>query len=169
MKKKLIAGLMVSCVIMFSVTTIYAQKRNFNHSRMKFHSYMVQQNMIPAQMILKMKEKIKLSEKQIKKINSLYLDFKKSAIDVKAKISVLNLKLETCFSDKKISKNKVASVIKELGTLKTSMEIAHINHLLDVRSILTAEQLTLLEKLKQERRKSMWHKRRDSFKRNSHR
>jgi Spy/CpxP family protein refolding chaperone len=76
-----------------------------------------------------------------------------------SKIKLQRLEMQELFTEENINRKKVETALSRLGTLKTQSEISFVYHLLDLREVLTPEQITKLETIKQERRRQYWHDR----------
>lgn len=146
----LVAGLLlVSCGWM--AWGQMGQKRMGKNMRMGFR--MAEKNLFPPQMLLRMQDEIGLTQQQVDQINDLNDNFTEMKIRKQADIKVEELKFRSYLKKDKIDRKKLEKMIRKTSKLKTDFQIQKIYHLLDVKSILTAEQVKKVEKLKKEFRK----------------
>lgn len=138
------------------------------HARYGIH--MAEKNLFPPRMLLKFQEKIGLNEDQVKKIEKLHDQFQESMIRRKADIKIKELKLSSYLKEDQLNRKKMESMIRDVANMKTDMKIAHMNHLLDVKNMLSPDQLKKIEELKKNwrsRKFRQWRKpRQDGIKRN---
>lgn len=116
---------------------------------------MAERNMFPAHILLKMKDKIQLTDQQVQKIEKLKADFEEYRIRAGADIDVLELKLGDYLKKENIKRAEVEKMVRKVSDLKTEMQIAQINHLLDLKELLTPEQIKKIEEAKMNMRKHM--------------
>ena len=116
---------------------------------------MAERNMFPAQILLKMKDKIQLTDAQVAKIEDLKRTFEEYRIRAGADIDIMELKLKDYLKGDKVKRSEVEKLIRKVSGLKTDMHVAHINHLLDLKELLTPEQITKIEEVKKNMRKHM--------------
>jgi len=109
---------------------------------------MAENNMYSGQLLLKMKTELGLTPDQEKKIEQMSLDFQESVIKRMADTKVLELKLANYLQGDKINKKDIEKMIKNISMMKADMQIDRIFHLLDVKSVLTPEQIKKAEELK---------------------
>lgn len=110
-------------------------------------------------MLLALQEELGLSEQQVESINAIRSDYAKTRIEMDSKIRLQRLEMEELLNEDNINRKKIETVLSRLGTLKTQSEISFVHHLLDLREILTPEQVAKLETIKLERRRQYWDKR----------
>lgn len=160
MSKKIIilsiAGLMLVTVY-FTLGAQMMPQRMMEHAR--FGIMLVDKNLFPAPMLLKHKDDIGLTAEQVDKIEKMQAQQQEMFIKKQAEISVKELKLGTFLKEDKIDRGKLESMITEIGKMRTDLQVQHINHLLDLKDILTAEQLKKIDALKEDRMKERMGKR----------
>ncbi len=122
--------------------------RGMKHTR--FGLYMAEKNLFSPRMLLKFQDDIGLTKDQVIKIEKLQTLYHESLIRQNADIQVKELKISDYLNDDQINRKKMETMIREVAAMKTDMKIAHLNHLLDVKSLLTAEQITKIEDLKKD-------------------
>lgn len=120
---------------------------------MKHGFGMLDSNMIRGQMLLKMKDELGLTPDQEKKIEQMSLNFQESVIKRMADTKVLELKLTNYLQGDKIDKKSIEKMVKEVAMMKADMQVDRIFHYLDIKGVLTPEQLKKVEELKKNFRK----------------
>ena len=157
MKKVTVSVISFLMVFMFFMS-IDAQQRMgregfyaMKHARMGIK--MAEKNLFPPRMLLKFKDEIGLSADQVSKIEKIRDSFQERAIKGKADIKILEMKLDNYFAKDQINRTKLISMVKEISRKKTDMHIGLINHLLDVKEILTKDQIDKIDAIKKERMK----------------
>lgn len=120
---------------------------------MKYGLRMAERNLLSARMLLKMKDDIGLDADQVVKIEKLQELQEEVTIKRTADIKALELKLNSSLKEKKVNRAKVEKQIREIAALRTDMMVEHIDHLLDLKELLTGEQLVKIDRLKKEMRR----------------
>jgi Spy/CpxP family protein refolding chaperone len=110
-------------------------------------------NLFDAQFILKMGEQIKLSTKQAEKIESIMFAYQEFSIRISAEVKIRELRFTSYLGKDKPDKKQMAGHIREIGKQKTDWVVAYINYLLDLRGVLTGEQLNVLSELAKKQKK----------------
>lgn len=123
--------------------------------RGRFGVRMAERNMFPSHVLLKMKDKIQLTEDQVAKIEGMERTFEEYRIRAGADIDIMELKLRDYLKGDKVKRSEVEKLVRKVSGLKTDMQVAHINHLLDLKELLTPEQITKIEDVKKNMRKHM--------------
>ena len=108
---------------------------------LKFGLYMAENNLFEARFILHLKSEIGLSAQQEQKIENLMLAYEESAIRSGSDVKVLELKFATLLKGKRIDRREMEKFAREIGNKRTNLQVGHLNYLLDVRDVLTAEQV----------------------------
>ncbi len=112
------------------------------------HVFMLaEKNLFEAGFILKMKNKISLSEKQELKIETIMMAYQESCIRNGAEIKIRELCLASYIKSDQIDKAVMAGYIREISGQKTDWVVRYFNYLLDLREILTTKQLAILATL----------------------
>ena len=113
---------------------------------MRFGLYMAENNLFEARFILHLKGEIGLTAPQEKKIEDMMLAYEESAIRRGSDVKVLELKFASLLKGNRIDRREMEKLAREIGKMKTDLQVGHLNYLLDVRDTLTAEQIQKLEK-----------------------
>lgn len=116
---------------------------------LRFGLYMAENNLFEARFILHFKGEIGLSAPQEQKIENLMLAYEESAIRRGSDVKVLELKFASLLKGNRIDRREMEKQAREIGRMKTDLQVGHLNYLLDVRDVLTAEQVQKLEKMKE--------------------
>jgi Spy/CpxP family protein refolding chaperone len=151
MNKKTIFFLML--LILLSLT-IQAQENkkswpNMLHN-LRFGLYMAENNLFEARFLLRLKSEIGLTGEQEQKIGNMMLAHEETVIRRSSDIKVLELKFASLLKNNRIDRREMEKMAREMGQMKTDLQVDHLNYLLDVRDILTPEQIQKIEKLKKE-------------------
>ncbi len=118
---------------------------------MKFGLHMAENNLFEARFLLRHKEAIGLSPEQEKKIETLMLNWEEKAIRRGGDLKILELKFATLLKEQKIDRQAMEKMARDLGATRTDLQVDHLNYLIDLRGILTAEQIKKLEALRRNR------------------
>ncbi len=124
-------------------------------NNLRFGLYMAENNLFEARFILRLKGEIGLSAQQEQRIENLMLAYEESAIRRGSDVKVLELKFASLLKGNRIDRREMEKQAREIGKLKTDLQVGHLNYLLDVRDILTAEQVQKLDKMKEKFRGTM--------------
>lgn len=150
MNKKILIVVLSLTLLGVSLTAITGPGRDsrgmMKHARYGIH--MAEKNLISPRMLLKFQGEIGLAQDQVKKIETMQGLFHESMIRRRADIQIKELKLNNYLKEDQPNRKKMESMIREVANMKTDMKIAHLNHLLDVKTVLTADQLKKVEELK---------------------
>lgn len=152
MSKKII--FLTITMLIVSVFT-YAQGHGPMDRKMLKHAgfriMMAEKNLLPANVLLKFKDEIGLTPDQVNKISKMQDGFKEATIKKQADIKILELKLESYMKEEKIDRAKMEKMIRDIGKMRTDFQIEHINYLLDLKNILTPEQVKKIDEFKKNR------------------
>jgi Spy/CpxP family protein refolding chaperone len=167
MNKKIIFFLLL--LLMLSVTIqAQAEKKPWPtmFPNLRFGLYMAENNLFEARFLLHLKGEIGLTPAQEQKIENMMLAQEEAAIRRGSDIKVLELKFASLLNNNRIDRKEMEKMARDMGKLKTDLQVDHINYLLDVRDILTPEQIQKIEKIKKdfpERSRDHGRERRDDF------
>jgi Spy/CpxP family protein refolding chaperone len=156
MNKKIIF-LLVMVLLLGTVSQAQDGKRLRPHmlNSMRFGLYMAENNLFEARFILRLKGEIGLAAQQEQKIENMMLAYEESAIRRGSDIKVLELKFASLLKGNRIDRSAMEKLAREIGKMKTDLQVGHLNYLLDVRDTLTPEQIQKLEKMKEKFRGEM--------------
>ena len=151
MNKKIIFFLIL--LIMLNVTIqAQADKKPWPNMlpNLKFGLYMAENNLFEARFILHLKNEIGLTPAQEQKIENMMLAHEEAVIRRGSDIKVLELKFASLLNNNRIDRREMEKMTRDMGKLKTDLQVDHINYLLDVRDTLTPEQIQKIEKFKKD-------------------
>jgi Spy/CpxP family protein refolding chaperone len=117
--------------------------------------------LFPVRLLLEYRNEISLTQNQIDRIEKLQVARQEQIIQEKADIRVLELKFSNYMKGDQIDRSQVEKMARMIGQKKTDMHVKNLHHLLDVKEVLTPEQIAKIEELKNEWRK----KRMENFER----
>jgi Spy/CpxP family protein refolding chaperone len=155
--------LLIAAVLMIvsgSLALEAAARRPDMIKHARFGIRMAEKNMYPAKMLLRFKDEIGLTGQQVGKIEKMRTLFQEAAIRRKADIKIQQMKLQNYIQKDKIDRKKMEHLIRGVAKMKTDMQIDHMNYLLDVKSVLTADQLKKIDEFKKKRRRQRYKNRR---------
>lgn len=153
-KKLIILSTAVLMLVSFHMTLSAkaGQMRQYKMMRhARFGIMMAEKNLFPAFILLKHKEEIGLTQDQVTKIEKMQELQHETFIRKQADIKVKELKFNSYLKEDQIDRGKMETMIREIAKMKTDVQIAHINYLLDLKNLLTPEQVQKLEDFKRER------------------
>ena len=152
MRKKgiilLIAGF-VFASFTFMLEAAPMQRKMMRHAR--FGIMMAEKNLFPAKMLLRNKDEIGLTKDQVTRIEKMQELYQESVIRKQADIKVEELKFRSYLRSDQIDRSKMEKMIRATSKMRTDSQVDHINYLLDLRNLLTPEQIERIEALKKER------------------
>lgn len=117
---------------------------------LKFGLHMAENNLFEARLILRLKSEIGLTGEQEQKIENMMLGHEEAVIRRASDIKVLELKFASLLKNNRIDRREMEKMAREIGKIKTDLQVDHLNYLLDVRDTLTPEQIQKIEILKKE-------------------
>lgn len=120
--------------------------------------FLAQHNLFDGRHVLMVKERLKLTLDQEKKIEKLMLAFEERSIYRSAEIKIMELHLASTLKSESLDREKVENQIREISRKKIDLSIAYLNYLLDIRAILTERQLSLLTEIKRKITRSLLNK-----------
>ncbi len=104
---------------------------------------------------VKLAKELNLSEEQTAQIKEKMLNMQKKRIDLGAKLKTAELELRQILEKAEPDKESALKKIEEIGQLRTELHKAQILHWLELRSVLTPEQLKKWEEIKPAFREKM--------------
>ena len=157
-KKVTIFLIAVLLVISTLNAVVYSPKMT---KHMRYGLYMAEKNLFSGRLLLRMKDDIGLTEDQVAKIEKLGEMHHESLIKRNADIKVLELKFNSYLKEEKVNRAKLEKMIREIAILRTDLQVEQINHLLDLRELLTTEQLAKIDELKKKMRRRRMDRRKE--------
>ncbi|MEI6613741.1 MAG: Spy/CpxP family protein refolding chaperone [Chrysiogenales bacterium] len=144
--------LLIMLVLLSVMIQAQDSKRHWPNmlNNLRFGLYMAENNLFEARFILRLKDEISLTPAQEQKIENMMLAHDEAAIRRASDIKVLELKFASLLKNNRIDRKEMEKMAREMGKLKTDLQVDHLNYLLDVRDTLTPEQIQKIEKLKKD-------------------
>lgn len=145
--------LVVMCVGVFALLNAQQEDNSredeaFNRKRHLF--FLTDNNLFDGRMLLKIKDKIGLTGKQEEKIENLMLEHEAFSIRNSGEIKIKELQLAAYLKVGKTDRKEMEIYIREISKIKTNLIVNYINYLLDVRDVLTPQQLETLKQMKEQ-------------------
>jgi Spy/CpxP family protein refolding chaperone len=88
-------------------------------------------------------EKLDLTDSQKKQLRDIRTAMQKNAVQLKSKVSIARIDLRELLTADEPDKGAIEKKLNEIGQLQTNQKLLRINHLLDMRKVLTPEQLKI--------------------------
>lgn len=98
--------------------------------------------------LLKVKDQLALTKEQEEKIETLMLDYEAFTIRHSGEIKIKELRFASYLKSGQMDRGEVEKHIREISKEKTDMIVQHMNHLLDLKAILTPAQLHKMAELR---------------------
>lgn len=116
-------------------------KRQFRRS-----FFWAEKDLFDARILLHEKDKIGLTLEQKQKAEDMMLSYEEATLKNCAEIKVLELKFASYLESENSDRDEIAKLIKEISRRKTESIIKYMHYLLDLKEMLSGEQI---EKLKE--------------------
>ena len=131
-------------IISYSLNSAPLKKNQYNI--IKISKLLKGLELFLPRLILRNKEKLQLSLKQNSKIEAEILSYEKFIIKNGAEIKITELEVVFLLSSEPVNREKIFEKIRSSGKLKTKSFLKHLNHLFNIKDILTPKQIKLLIK-----------------------
>jgi hypothetical protein len=92
------------------------------------------------------KKELELTDKQVKDLESIKMDFMKGSFKAEANLKIAKLELKSIMHDENASLKDIEAKLKSVASIETDMKISHIKAFRQARALLTPEQLEKLKK-----------------------
>jgi len=92
------------------------------------------------------KKELELSDKQMKDLKSIKLDFQMGKIRKEADLKIAELELKSLMHEDEASIKDIEAKLKAVAKLKTDMKLSHIKAFRKAKALLTPEQLEKMKK-----------------------
>lgn len=154
MKHKSLMVVLVMIIFIFASFSLEAGSQNPREMKhMRFGLRMAQKNLYSGHMLLRLKDKLELGGDQVKKIETLSAAHREHMIKQEAEEKIKMTRFENYLNGEELDRKKIEKMIREVADFKMKGQIDMINHLLDLKEVLTPEQQKKMEELKSEFRK----------------
>ena len=145
--------ILIAAVLIFVSMNLLAERGSRGRDMVKharFGIHMAEKNLFSGSMLLKFKDEIGLTAEQVSKIEKMTDLFQEAAIKKQADIKVKGLKVRSYLKEEQVDRKKMEIMIREIAKMRTDLQVDHMNYLLDLRDMLTPEQIAKIESLKKE-------------------
>jgi Spy/CpxP family protein refolding chaperone len=112
--------------------------------------FLTDNNLFDGRRLLKIKDKIVLTREQVEKIENLMLEHEAFSIQNSGKIKIKELQFAAYLKTGKTDRKEMEAYIREISKEKTNLIVHYMNYLLDVRDVLTPQQLETLKQMKEQ-------------------
>lgn len=129
-------------------------ERDMNRRHMEIISRLVDCGLYDGRIILSVKNEIGLTSDQEEKIENLMLDYEAFSIRNSGEIKIKELRFASYLKSGEMDREEVAKHIREISKEKTDMIVRHLNHVLDLKEILTPVQRRKMAELRDKWRAS---------------
>ena len=117
--------------------------------------FLTDNNLFDGRVLLKMKEKIGLTGKQEERIENLMLGHEAFSIRNSGEIKIKELQFAAYLKAGKTDRKEMEMYIREISQAKTNLIVHYMNYLLDVRDVLTPQQLETLKQMKEQEKNAI--------------
>lgn len=143
------AGLLILVFLLAGMNTYLESKgRPYMTKHMALGQRTAERNMFHGNYLLRFKDEIGLTADQVSKIEKMNIAFQESVIKRMADVKVRELKLANYLKGDKVKRSTAEKMIREISKLKTDTQVDRIYYLLDIKDVLTPEQVKKVEVLK---------------------
>ena len=95
------------------------------------------------------KKELELSDKQVKDLKSIKMDFMKGKFKADANLKIAQLELKSLMHEDESSIKDIETKLKAVGKLKTDMKLSHIKAFRKAKALLTPDQLEKMKKYRE--------------------
>ncbi|MGD2088822.1 MAG: hypothetical protein PVH61_21765 [Candidatus Aminicenantes bacterium] len=120
--------------------------------RKRHLSFLTNNNLFDGRLLLRIKDKIGLTRKQEERIENLMLEHEAFTIRNSGEIKIKELQLAAYLKKGKTDRNQMEMYIREISRIKTNLIVKYMNYLLDLRDLLTPQQLETIKRMKAEKK-----------------
>ena len=147
----------LAALLMVSLTlSIDGQARGNNFKkRVRNRVFMGGQDFLSVQMVFRFEKEIGLSPDQKINMEKIRESAQIQAVKTEADIKLGELKLKSLLKQDNVNREEVKNQIFENSKLRASLFFRHLNRMLDIKEILSPEQLNKLQEVKKENRLEM--------------
>jgi Spy/CpxP family protein refolding chaperone len=145
--------LAVMCVgpsVLLSAQAKDKHQKSEAFKRKRHFFFLTDNNLIDGRRLLIMKDKIGLTGKQEERIENLMLKHEAFSIRNSGEIKIKELQLAAYLKKGKTDRKEMELYIREISNIKTNFIVHYMNYLLDVREVLTPQQLETLKQLREQ-------------------
>jgi len=115
--------------------------------RMRNRVFMGGQDFFPVQMVFRFEKEIGLSPEQKKNIEKIRESAQIQAVKTDADLKLGELKLKSLLKQENVNRDEVKNQVFENSQLRANLLARRLNRMLDIKEMLTKEQLNKLQKI----------------------
>jgi Spy/CpxP family protein refolding chaperone len=150
---RMIIFIQMVLMMMFFTTSLSAytdMTREKTHRHMEIAVFLAENDFYDARLILKVKDKIGLTEEQKEKIEDKMLAHEAFVIRNSAEIKIKELRFASYLKSEpgEMDRGQVEKYIREISKEKTDLIVHCMNYLLDLKEILTPSQLQKMAEIR---------------------
>lgn len=155
MKQRIIPVMIGILITLFNLSFPAEQSKKDEESRRQFWRslFWAEKGLYDGRIILKVKDKIGLTEEQEQRIENLMLAYDESTMNDCAEIKVLELRFASYVKSAQVDREEIKKLIKEISERKTDSIVKYLNYLLDLKEILSADQFKKMKAIHDEVKK----------------
>ena len=152
--KKLIMSICSAVFFLGPLMLLPAQSGDRPHEdetfKWKRHLFFLTDNhLFDGRLLLKIKDKIGLTREQEERIENLMLEHETFSIRNSGEIKIKELQLTVYLRSGKTDRKEMEMYIREISKIKTNLIVHYMNYLLEVRDVLTPQQIETLKQMKE--------------------
>jgi len=164
MTKKVTSIVLVSALVLtIGIFAFAAPQQGGGMRHAGFGMNMAERFFIRAEMLLRMKDQLGLTPDQVAKIEKMNDQFSEASIKLHANIQIAEIKLKNILSKDNVDRKAAENMIRDIAKMKTDAQVDRINFMLDVKSILTPDQVKKIQELRMNRMRDVRDKIRDKI------
>ena len=143
MNKNIAFFLVLTVLLVFS-SPLSAQ-RNDIFSQLRSSKTLANHGLFSARLIMQYRDDLELNDRQVDKIENVILSYEETSIRMGAEIKIFELKLTKQIKEINVNKEEIEKNIREISQLKTDGIIAYVNHLFQLKKILSQKKIRQLK------------------------
>lgn len=158
MNKRISVGIIILFVLVLSVHTGLSAhtypgetpgKKKVSRRHMGLMTMLADNDLYDGRILLEKKKELGLTPEQEEKIESLMLDYEAITIRYSGEIKIKELRFASYLKSGQMDRDEVEKYIREISKEKTNMIVQQMNHLLDLKAILTPGQLRKMAEIRE--------------------
>jgi len=95
------------------------------------------------------KKELELTDKQVRALKSIKMDFKKNKIKMEADLQIAHLELKSLMDEDEASLKEIEAELRTVEKLKTNMKLSHLKAFRKAKELLTPEQKEKMKKCRE--------------------
>ncbi len=126
------------------------ERRKISRGHIGFMAWLADSGLYDGRTLLRVKAELELTKEQTEKIETMMLDYEAFSIRNRGEIKIKELRFASYLKSGQMDRGEVEKYIREVSKEKTDMIVSHLNHLLDLKAILTPGQLRKMADIMEE-------------------